>query len=106
LSWWENLNKEIDLAAKEHWANTHLYDRPTPASLSAFKGWHVLLYHQQKLSRVQVKLIYEAIHTPAMEEYWEKRKKNYPTISKMTNILGWHWSRLKKTEAKQTPSDG
>jgi hypothetical protein len=73
LSWWENLNESMDLAAKEHWAETHLLDRPTTATLSAFEGWHVL-YHQHKLSRIQVELIYEAIHTPPTEEYWVKRK--------------------------------
>jgi hypothetical protein len=69
----------MDLAAKERWANTHLLDRPTPASLSAFDGWHVL-YYQRKLSQFQVELIYEAIHTPAnSEEYWATRKIIQPS---------------------------
>jgi hypothetical protein len=73
LTWWENLNEDMDSAAKAHWADTHLIKRPTPASISAFEGWHVL-YHQRKLSRIQVELIYEAIHTPPAEEYWVTRK--------------------------------
>jgi hypothetical protein len=34
LSWWENLNEEMDLAAKAHWANTHLLYCPIDDSLS------------------------------------------------------------------------
>jgi hypothetical protein len=78
LSWWENLSEQMDLAAKVHWADTHLLDRPSGASLSAFEGWYIL-YHQQKLSRIQVPLIYEALHTPATQDYWVSRKLIQPS---------------------------
>jgi hypothetical protein len=45
LSWWENLNESMDLAAKEHWAETQSLDRPTTATILPFEGWHIL-YHQ------------------------------------------------------------
>jgi hypothetical protein len=98
LSWWENLNEEMDLAAKEHWADTHLLDRPTEASLSAFEGWHVL-YHKRKLSRVQVALIYEAIHTPKTEEYWVYRK-----IIRASAKRRIYWDGIGAASAKLRPS--
>jgi hypothetical protein len=78
LSWWENLNEHMDFSAKEHWADTHLLDRPTAASLSAFEGWHVL-HQKRKLSCIQVALIYEAIHTPTTEDYWVARNIMQPS---------------------------
>jgi hypothetical protein len=74
LDWWENQNEDMDLAAKAHWTDTHRLVRPTAASLSAYKGWHHVLYHQWKLPHVQVALSYEAIQTPITEEYWVTRK--------------------------------
>ncbi len=73
LDWWENQNEDMDLAAKAHWATTHLCDRPTAASLSAFQGWHVL-YQNRKLTRVQLAHLYEAISTPPTEDYWVPQK--------------------------------
>jgi hypothetical protein len=89
LNWWENLNKEMDLATKAHWADTHLLNRPSPAMLSTLEGWHVP-YHHQKLSRIQVVLIYEAIHTPATEEYWVTHKIICTTAKfDLANTNGW-----------------
>jgi hypothetical protein len=98
LSWWENLNEEMDLSAKERWADTHLLDRPTPALLPAFDGWHVL-YHQQKLSCIQVELIYEAIHTPATQEYWVTRKIIQPSAK-----CRKYWDSIRAASKKLWPS--
>jgi hypothetical protein len=98
LDWWENQNEDMDLAAKAHWATTHLCDQPTAASLSAFESWHVL-YQNWKLSRVQVAHIYGAIYTPLTEDYWASQK--FIRASAKRRI---YWDGIGAAAAKLRPS--
>jgi hypothetical protein len=98
LSWWEELNEDMDRAAKEHWADTHALNRPTAPSLSTFEGWHVL-YQNRKVSRVQVDLLYEAIYTPITEEYWVTRN-----IIRASSKRRIYWDGIGAASAKLRPS--
>jgi hypothetical protein len=98
MSWWEDLNEDMDQAAKEHWAETHTLDRPTAPTLSPLEGWHVL-YHRRKVSRVQVPLLYEAIHTPITENYWVERK-----IIRASSKRRIYWDGIGDASAKLRPS--
>jgi hypothetical protein len=88
----------MDTAAKVHWAETAQIVRPTAPSLSAFEGWHVL-YKDRKLSRTEVALLYEAIHTPETEEYWVSRK-----IIRNSSKRRIYWDGIGAASAKLRPS--